>query len=222
MVNIQENINLAKYTTFQIGGDADYFCRPNNKNELIEALNWAKDNEKPFRLIGGGSNLLISDKGYKGLIVLNRQGEYSLEGDRVIADSGVNLSKIARETVSHGYAGLEFAQNIPGTIGGAAAGNAGAYGKDMSKTVLWAEVWKDGEIRDYLRDDFMYDYRTSRFKNELTHVILNVTCALEKGDKEKMLELANKDVDKRLRDYSGASAGSYFTNIRKDDYDIRL
>lgn len=215
-IKISNNIELSKYTTFGIGGTADYFCRVNGKEELEEALNWAALNSVPYKVLGGGSNVLISDKGFRGLIILNRAGEYEIKNERIFADSGANLSKIAREAVSFGYAGLEFATNIPGTIGGAVCGNAGAYGKELSNSLLNGFVWKDGKKVKYSNEDFEFSYRYSRLKNNAHTVLLSVTLKLERGDKEEMLALSNQDVAKRTSHYVGANAGSYFTNIEEE------
>lgn len=216
-VKIEENVKLSKYTTFQIGGNADYFCRVSGQEELIEALNWAKEQGVRVRIIGGGSNLLVSDNGYRGLVILNRVGEYELKDTRLTAGSGANLSVIARKMVEMSLSGLDFATGIPGTIGGAVAGNAGAYGKDISEVFVSAEVWQDGNIFELTRDDLHFSYRNSLLKNDENKVILNITLDLHRGDKEKMLSKQAGDAVKRRLDYTGANAGSYFTNINESD-----
>lgn len=216
-VKIDKNVKLSKYTTFQIGGDADYFCRVSGREELIEALNWAKGKDIKARVIGGGSNLLVSDSGFRGLIILNRVGDYEIKDTRVTADSGCNLSVIARKTVDMSLAGLDFATGIPGTIGGAVAGNAGAYGKDISNVFVSAEIWQDGEIYELSNNEMQFGYRSSLLKNDDNKIIISVTVDLHQGDKEKMMNSQAGDSVKRRLDYTGANAGSYFTNIEESD-----
>ena len=141
----EKEVSLARYTAFQIGGPAELFFLAKSRNDLIEALSNAQDNSISVTIIGGGSNLLISDDGVKGLVILNRANNYKFSGTKLFCESGAILSKVARESVENGLSGLDFATGIPGTIGGAVVGNAGAYGKETANVLVEAEVW-DGEI----------------------------------------------------------------------------
>lgn len=135
MINIQEYIPLAKYTTFRIGGPAKYFVEVKNEEELMEALQYAKDNNLEFFILGGGSNLLISDKGFDGLAIQMHNTSFMIHDTFLECGAGVPLAKAIRESISAGLIGLEWGAGIPGTIGGAVCGNAGAYNGDVGSIV---------------------------------------------------------------------------------------
>ncbi|MEI7690142.1 MAG: UDP-N-acetylmuramate dehydrogenase [bacterium] len=211
--NIQKNVILAPYTTYRIGGKADYFFIAKTKQALIKVLEWAKDESVPYVIIGGGSNLLISDAGFRGLVILNRLNQYSITDTSVTVESGMILSALARKTVDLGLSGFDFAVNIPGTVGGAVVGNAGAYGTETSNSFVSALVWsaKDGQNK-YEKDDMKFSYRSSALKNCHETVLIEAEFRMQRGDRELMLEKAVSDLEKRKHDYRGYSCGSYFKN----------
>ena len=140
---VQENIPLAPYTSARIGGVADIFVTVKSATELMDAMTVLWNYEMPYYILGAGSNVLVSDKGVRGVVVLDRAKEVRFEsGDQptVWCEAGVNLSNLANRCISKGLAGLEWAATVPGTVGGAVYGNAGAFGGDMSNNLIWDEV----------------------------------------------------------------------------------
>ncbi len=211
--NLQKSVTLAPYTTYRIGGNADYFFVAKTKEALIEALAWASKEGIAYVIIGGGSNLLISDAGFRGLVILNRSNKYSISDGLVISESGMILSTLARKTVDLSLSNLDFAMNIPGTVGGAVVGNAGAYGKEISNSLDSALVWSAKEgLKKHLKEDLGFAYRSSTLKNNHESVLIEAEFQMQKEDKELMLEKAKSDLEKRKHDYQGLSCGSYFKN----------
>jgi len=210
---MQKNVILAPYTTYRIGGKADYFFIAKTKQALIKVLEWARDESVPYVIIGGGSNLLISDAGFRGLVILNRLNRYLITDTSVTVESGMILSVLARKTVDLGLRSLDFAMNIPGTVGGAVVGNAGAYGKETSNSFVSALVWSAncGQNK-YEKDDMNFSYRSSVLKNSHDMVLIEAEFQMKHGDKESMLEKAKSDLEKRKHDYQGFTCGSYFKN----------
>ena len=143
MLNINENIVLAQYTVFKIGGASDYFCIVKNKEELIEALDWANKKSLPFFILGAGSNVLVSDDGFRGLVIkINLQGinvvpTQGRDGfNRIAVESGVSMARTVNFAIEHGIGGgFEWGVGVPGSIGGSIFGNAGCYGNEMKDVV---------------------------------------------------------------------------------------
>ncbi|MDE6640875.1 MAG: UDP-N-acetylmuramate dehydrogenase [Acetatifactor sp.] len=214
----EENICLqepmAGHTTFRIGGPADCFVQIENKEQLIRVQKYLMQVELPFFILGNGSNLLVSDKGYRGIVLQIGPGMNRIEvdGDVITAQAGALMSQVARVALEHGLTGLEFASGIPGTIGGGVVMNAGAYDGDMSGVVTQVNVVnRAGECMELENDPMEFGYRTSTIKNNpftVTEVILK----LEKGDREqikaKMEDLAVRRREKQPLEYP--SAGSTF------------
>ncbi|MCM1057644.1 MAG: UDP-N-acetylmuramate dehydrogenase [Firmicutes bacterium] len=205
---------MAGHTTFRIGGPADCFVQISNKEQLIRVQKYLMQVEVPFFILGNGSNLLVSDGGYRGVVLqigpkLNR---IEVEGSVITAQAGALMSQVAKAALEHGLAGLEFASGIPGTIGGGVVMNAGAYDGELSRVVTQVNVVNSaGECMELENDTMEFGYRTSTIKNNpftVTEVILKA----EKGDREqiqaKMEELAARRREKQPLEYP--SAGSTF------------
>jgi len=141
-IKIKKNIPLSKYTTFKIGGPAKYFCLVKSNDEIEKALEFAEKNKLKIFVLGGGSNLLISDRGFDGLVIKTQNTRYKIQNSNIICDGGLSLMKLVSESVKSNLTGLEWAAGIPGTVGGAIANNTGANGKCM------ADVVRDIEILD--------------------------------------------------------------------------
>ena len=148
----QKNVLLKNYTTFRIGGKAEYFFVAKNKEDLIRAISVAKkinpspfpkgDRVKlPFFVLGGGSNLLVSDKGFNGLIIKTQNTKYKIQNTKIMAEAGVMLGELVNVSAKAGLSGLEWAAGIPGTVGGAIRGNAGAFGSSMKNIVKKVEAF---------------------------------------------------------------------------------
>lgn len=222
-LEIKQNEPLSKHTTFAIGGPAKYFAVAKTKEEVLEAIGFAESKELPFFLLGGGSNLLASDNGYDGLIIKIQIGGIKVDNDMITAGAGILLSQLVNESANHGLSGLEWAVGIPGTIGGAVNGNAGAYGRSISESaseiVVLAEengMWKE---KKYSNKDCRFEYRKSKFKHLANReIIIGVSLNLQKSNTEKVREEIKKTVLQRKGKIpSQPSAGCVFKNIKKDE-----
>jgi UDP-N-acetylmuramate dehydrogenase len=217
---IQENISLANHTTFKIGGPARYFFVAKNREDVISALKAAKESGIPYYIIGGGSNLLVSDKGFDGLVIKILNTQYIIHGTKIIADAGVNLGKLVFESINAGLTGLEWAMGIPGTIGGAIVGNAGAYGHSTSEAVKEVKTLNaEFKVSSYKFQDCGFVYRGSAFQQK-NEIITEVGIELRKGDKEKsMKQLKDIILQRRTKVPPYPSAGSFFKNYRLESKD---
>ena len=212
--NIVKDEPMSRHTTFRCGGPATLFLRPGSEDELVRVVSLLKDKGHPYMLLGNGSNLLVSDKGYEGVVIsLERLSELSLEGETSIrAQAGVLNSRIASFARENSLAGFEFAAGIPGTIGGAMIMNAGAYGGEMKLiTTSVRAMTPDGEVKELTAEDCDFGYRTSALKRE-GYVVLSALLQLQKGNEKEitdlMTELALKRKEKQPLEYP--SAGSTF------------
>lgn len=213
-----ENILLEepmhKHTTFRVGGPAEVFVTVDNKEQLEKIIKYLNLVERPYFILGNGSNLLVGDKGYRGVII-RLGGEFTAlktEGNLLTAGASVLLSAAAREAMENGLTGMEFASGIPGSIGGGVKMNAGAYDGEMRHIVESVQVmYKDGSILDLDNDTMEFGYRNSVIKNR-PYVVLQVSLRLQSGNKEEILarmnELAARRKEKQPLEF--ASAGSTF------------
>ena len=214
----EENIclqeSMASHTTFRIGGLADCFVQLENTEQLIRVQKYLSQVGVPFFILGNGSNLLVSDAGFRGVILQigPQMNKVTVEGSVIVAQAGATMAQIARTAMEHELTGMEFASGIPGTIGGGVVMNAGAYGGELSQIVTQVNVVNsEGEIMELDNETMEFGYRTSTIRNNpftVTEVILR----LEKGDRqqirERMEELAAKRREKQPLEYP--SAGSTF------------
>ena len=214
----EENIRLqepmAGHTTFRIGGPADCFLQPENEKQLIQVLNYLKKVEMPYFILGKGSNLLVSDEGFRGVVIQIGAGmsRIAVAGNKISAQAGATMAQVARSAWEHGLTGLEFAAGIPGTVGGGVVMNAGAYDGEMSYVVEQVSMVNgEGEIFKLGKEDLEFGYRTSVIKNK-PFIVTDVVFCLQKGNREaikkKMDELAAKRREKQPLEYP--SAGSTF------------
>lgn len=205
---------MSKHTTFRVGGEAECFVMVRQEEELAELILYLNRIEAEYFMIGNGSNLLVGDKGYRG-VVLKFDGpmeDVRVEGNRVSAGAGALLSKVAAEARDHGLGGMEFAAGIPGSIGGGVVMNAGAYGGEMKQIVVSVRgMDQEGRIITLDNDAMEFGYRTSAIKNRPV-VVLEVVLQLASGDPEeigaRMEELARLRRSKQPLEYP--SAGSTF------------
>ncbi len=214
---IQFNVSLKNHSTFRIGGKAKYFFVAKTKKDLILAVNIAKKLSLPFYLLGGGSKLLISDKGFDGLIIKVKNSKFKLEGNEIFAEAGVSLEKITKLAAENSLSGLEWAAGIPGTVGGAIRGNAGAWGISMKDIVKEVEVFdvKKQKIVFFNNKDCKFGYRTSVFKENPNLVVLSCKISLKKGNKEKSKQEMKEYIEYRKKHHPLAfpSVGSIFENF---------
>lgn len=214
----KENIclqeQMAGHTTFRIGGPADCFVQLENEIQLKGIQRYLGMAEIPYFVLGNGSNLLVSDSGYQGIIlqVGQKMSRILVEGCRIIAQAGASMAQVARAALEHGLTGLEFASGIPGTIGGGVVMNAGAYGGEMAQVVNRVNVVsREGELLELDNETMEFGYRTSSIKNN-SFTVTEVSFGLVPGDREKirakMEELAERRREKQPLEYP--SAGSAF------------
>lgn len=226
--SVRENEPLARYTAFRIGGPADLLAVAQSSEALRQVVTLAWDVGVPCRLLGGGSNVLVSDDGVRGLVVLNRARGMRFTEAGVNAESGASFSTVARRCVAQGLAGLEWAVGIPGTVGGAVVGNAGAWGGDVASTLVQAMmVEPGGQVSVWPVARFDYAYRTSVLKQRAAHktqhaVVLEAEFALQGGEREALEAWVTEIADRRKASQPpGATCGSVFKNP-SGDYAGRL
>ena len=205
---------MSQHTTFRIGGPADVFVMPENYEQIREVLRLCKEEKLPFFVLGNGSNLLVSDSGYRGVIIQmdRNMEEIRLDGEEIHACAGALLSSVAVAARNASLTGFEFAGGIPGTIGGAAVMNAGAYGGELKDVLKEVTVMtREGEILTIPADKLEMGYRTSIIKTA-GYLVLEAVISLKKGDEEKiravMKDLSERRTEKQPLDYP--SAGSTF------------
>jgi len=211
--NILENEPMSKHTTFKVGGEAACFVKVEQKQQLADIIRYLNLVEREYFILGNGSNLLVGDKGYRG-IVLDTSGmnKITVEGNRIIAQAGALLPLVANQAYKSGLTGMEFASGIPGSIGGGVIMNAGAYDGEMGQIVQNVTVIsKEGEDLVFDNDTMKFSYRDSSIKNT-SFVVAEVELALAPGNpqqiKAKMDDFAQRRRDKQPLSY--ASAGSTF------------
>jgi UDP-N-acetylmuramate dehydrogenase len=213
----KENISLSKYTTFKIGGDAKYFFIANNSDELIKAISDAQKKKLNYIVLGGGSNVLVSDVGFDGLVTINKNDGIEFQKEKVIAGSGTILMNLVHKSIEKGLTGLEWAVGIPGTVGGAVRGNAGAYRGQTSDNISKVEVLRNGKKIILDKKDCDFGYRQSIFQTN-NDLILSVELKLKTGDKaesqKKIKELLEDRKNKQPLEFP--SAGSVFKNVLID------
>ncbi len=227
---IQENISLAGHTTFKIGGPARWFFIAKNTEEIKKAISMAKELNLDSFILGGGSNVLVSDKGFNGLIIKIKNSKFKIQNSKIIyAEAGMNLGKLVEYSVSKGLTGLEWAAGIPGTIGGAICGNTGAFGKSISEVVTEAQVLvcdkkNNIKVKKYNNKDCKFAYRDSIFKRNKNLIIVVAKIQLEKGDKEKSQQMISEYLGQRRESQplEYPSAGSVFKNLKFEIENLKL
>ncbi len=205
---------LAPYTTLQIGGPARYLYQANDQDQLIDILKFVTQHQLPYLVIGGGSNLLISDKGYDGLVILNQLQGIKSENSTVTVSSATPLQQLVDYNIELGLSGTELLTGIPGTVGGAVYGNAGAYGQTISDHLVSVTAFDGNQIITISKQDCHFSYRHSQFK-ETHFTILECLFQLSPADHSQLKQLAEQTLTKRLLKYpTGIKCpGSFFKNL---------
>ncbi|MBI5457284.1 UDP-N-acetylmuramate dehydrogenase [Candidatus Kaiserbacteria bacterium] len=216
MQKVKENVLLASLTTFEIGGPAKYLLSVRTEADIREALAWAADNKLRVVILGGGSNVLIPDEGIDALVVRLRGDLYACNNGAVDSWAGTNLLSAMRALGAQGWGGWEKLAGIPGTIGGAVRGNAGAFGPEIKDFVTNVRALNSetGEIKDFVNQECDFSYRHSFFKDHPEWIITRVFIRLEKVDPTVSAKLADETIAERERRHlqNVRAAGSYFMN----------
>lgn len=221
-IGISEYVKISRYTTYKIGGEVRYFIEVRSKEDLIGALSFAKKSNAPFFILGGGSNLLFSDSGFNGLVIKMGNSGIKIESVEKIAkltvQAGTTLAEVVDFAKNNSLGGMEWAIGVPGTVGGAIRGNAGAFARSMEDCIRSVEALDaesdDFKTKDFLNESCRFSYRTSFFKKNKNFVILSCEMELKTKDKKKIeKEMKNylyKKISTQPLDFP--SAGSVFTN----------
>ena len=212
--NVSFNEPMKKHTTFKTGGNADIFCEPKNTDELKELIRFFRNNSVRFAVIGNGSNLLVSDKGFRGAVIRigRHMSRIEVKGETIKSEAGALLSGVAKTALKEGLSGMERISGIPGSVGGAIYMNAGSYGSEIGNiTESAAYLLPNGEIVCAKRSDLRLEYRNTSFM-ENNGIIVSCTLKLKYGNKDKiaaeMAEVAKKRICKQPLELP--SAGSFF------------
>ncbi|GAA5344723.1 UDP-N-acetylmuramate dehydrogenase [Planifilum fimeticola] len=208
---------LSQHTTWRVGGPADLFIYPRSKEELERAMHIVRKHGLPWRVIGRGSNLLVRDGGIRGVVFKIGEGldGLSIDGTRVVAGGGCSLIKLSRQTARQGLTGLEFAEGIPGTVGGAVCMNAGAHGSETSRVLTSAEmILGTGERVVFSKEELGFRYRTSVLQGKVQGIVTEASFQLAYGDPQKIAsEMARyRDRRKQTQPLQYPCAGSVFRN----------
>jgi len=212
--NVKELVPLAPYTTFKIGGAARFFFVATAREDVIQATRAATDCNVPFFVLAGGSNILISDDGFPGLVVLIKLGAYQITGTKVTAEAGVEMETLVKETGKLGLSGFEWAGGLPGSLGGAVRGNAGAFGGEIKDSIVSVTALDTkGNTRELSKEDCKFSYRSSMLK-ENKWIVLSATFQLKEGDKKEIAGIAESHVEYRKEKHplEYPNAGSMFKN----------
>ncbi len=213
---IKKDFNLAPFTTFRIGGQAEFFLLVKNREELIEAINWAKAKKLPLTILAGGSNILITSKKIKGLVIKMSGEQYLIKKNYITCWAGTSLTKLSKICELAELAGLEWSFGIPGSVGGAVRGNAGAYGSNISDSIVEVEAY-DLIKRKLIKLDKKscgFSYRNSMFKKRKNLLIIGVKLKLVKGMAKKIKILSQKNFNHRFASNpKEPSAGCVFKNL---------
>jgi UDP-N-acetylmuramate dehydrogenase len=225
-LKILEHEPLAKYTSWRIGGPARFFANATSAHELGALLAWVTERELPVFVLGGGSNILVADGGFPGLVIRNRATNWRVEergGEPIVwIETGAPTAGTVRRLAAQGIGSLTWAEGLPGTIGGALYGNAGCYGGDMAQHLIRAWVLHNGALDEWTADRFAYGYRTSTLKRAqglrekgvpVPSLILAAELRVTRDDPQKLdAEMAEIAAARKGKTPSGSSCGSVFKN----------
>lgn len=214
---VERDVPLAPYTAMRIGGPADLLVVCESVDQVVETVTLAREYGVDWLLLGGGCNVLVADAGVRGLVIVNRATAIAFNGRTVRAEAGVLLAALAKQAVERGMGGLEWAAGLPGTVGGAVVGNAGAFEGDIAGVLCRAKVLEpNGEVVERHNEWFEFDYRLSRIKREKPgqrSVVLAATFELQRTGQEALAARMSEILEwRRTRHPSGATMGSTFKN----------
>lgn len=211
---IKINEPMKDHTSFKAGGCADFFIVPENSTQLIELVQFLKENQVPYYIMGNGSNLLVRDKGFRGVIIqiYRNMSDVKIDGEEVWAEAGILLSSLSNKIMNSHLTGFEFASGIPGTLGGAIYMNAGAYGGEMKQVLVSADVVdEDGKIITLTNEELKLGYRSSILQQK-KYIVLSAKLKLQEGDIDEIKARINYLTEQRKakQPLELPSAGSTF------------
>lgn len=217
-LKILESVPLTRFSSYRIGGPARYFCEAGNAEEIRSAVTFAREQGVPLFVMGGGTNLLISDEGFRGLVVKMSLATLEARGETIEVGAGVPVADVLNFAIRQGLAGLEWAGGLPGTVGGAVRGNAGAFKGEIKDRIAWVESFDTETLGTIRREnrECGFGYRSSLFKERGgREIILSTTLEMEKGDEAKIGALIQEKINYRRHrhpmDYP--NIGSIFKNV---------
>ncbi|MDD3735258.1 MAG: UDP-N-acetylmuramate dehydrogenase [Candidatus Pacebacteria bacterium] len=227
MSQILSCIPLAPYTTFKVGGEAKYFLEAKNKEDIIFGLKFAYKKNIPFFILGGGSNILVSDDGFNGLIIKCSLSNIKCDNEKIYTESGVFLASIVSQSVKNSLTGMEWASGIPGSVGGAIFGNAGAFDGEIGDIVEKIRVIDTDNLseKEFQNQECYFGYRNSIFKekklkNQKEYIIIEAELKFSKGNIKNIKEKIKYNLNwkKKHQPLDFFSAGCVFKNLETKNY----
>ncbi len=215
--HVKPNASLAKLTSFKIGGAADFLITVTDTAQCAALLTFLAGRNINYMVLGGGSNILFPDEGMHGAVILNHCKKVDLKDNTIVAQAGASLSEVVMLSIGAGLTGFEWAAGIPGSVGGAVRGNAGARyafcGGEVKDSLVTAEVWTGKEVLAFTNEDCGFEYRDSVFKHD-GGIVLSATFAFAAGDKrQSVMNMQKIIVERKGKHASEPSAGSFFKNV---------
>ncbi len=223
-LNVQKNILLENHTTFKIGGEAKFFIEVKSLDKLKFAINWAKNKKLPIFILGKGSNLLVSDNGFAGLVIKIKNEKLKFKNNLVYAEAGVDLNFLIKKCLGNNLIGLENLISIPGTVGGAVRGNAGAWLSQISDFVEKVKVFdlEKLELKNFTKKACKFNYRESIFKKNPNLIIWSVVLNLKKGTTRELSAaqevIKNISQKRKISQPNYPSAGCVFKNLKQEKF----
>jgi UDP-N-acetylmuramate dehydrogenase len=218
-MKLETNFLLSKITTFELGGPAKFYLSVNSAEEAVAAVLIAQAKKLKYCLVGGGSNLVFADQGFQGLVIhwwlsKPKAEDLKIGGQEITVSAGVKLADLINRANKNSLAGLEKLAGIPGGVGGAVVGNAGAYGQTISDHLKWVEIFDGEKIRRLTKKDCCFDYRESIFKHQ-PWLVLRVGFKLKKGQARDLINESKKITKIRWSKFGEhpICAGSFFKNV---------
>ncbi|MCW5977382.1 MAG: UDP-N-acetylmuramate dehydrogenase [Bryobacteraceae bacterium] len=218
-LTVSQNVALSRYTRFGLGGPAAALAEASTPEAFVAAIELARASGLPWTIVGGGTNLIVSDRGFPGLVLRLTAAAISADGSRVRADAGASLQDLVDFTIGAGLAGLETMTGIPGSVGAAVYGNAGAYGRSISQSASRVRFFDGAAIREFDNAECEFAYRESVFKRRKECVIFSVELSLQPADHAELRQRADEILRVRNQKYPPTMkcAGSIFKNLLLDD-----
>ncbi len=210
-------VPMSEHTSFKIGGVADFVIKPIDKDDAIATIRYFQASKKPYRVLGKGSNVLVSDEGLREPVVFldNALSNFEIHGHELYAEAGADLAKVSVESFKARLSGIEMLAGIPGTVGGALLMNAGAHGQEIYDSLFWVEIMAQGELKRIKKKELKVGYRQSQFKDEIVIAAQFSLKILTNAEYEEQLAVRTENLQKRRlsQPLSQPNAGCIFKNV---------